>query len=669
MDHNELKHRLRGIGAPAPDEAAKKQAIAAAVREFRAHYKETSSRTKGSKLSGRPTATDNKPARRTMQTQQWIFRGATAATVLLAAGSLVFLMQPAYQDFDGRRSVPAPMRELREAPPLKSAPDQKSKNETDLMRLEPAPAMDDDSSRNIKRNVSKSKDAELVSRLAATEGERQLAGQIGDRRADLQIVQPDPAYVGQDEFTAFETNPVKLVAESPVSTFSIDVDTASYAFVRRQLNSGVLPQKNAVRVEEMINYFDYDYATPDSRDAPFLPTVTIYPAPWNPQAKLLRIGIKGYELPKTEKPRANLVFLIDTSGSMQSQDRLPLLKQAFRMLVETLDPEDTVAIVTYAGSAGTALEPTNVSDKAKVLAALDRLRSGGSTAGAAGIRQAYALAEGNFDPNGVNRVLLATDGDFNVGITNHQELEDYISRKRESGIFLSVLGFGQGNYHDNLMQKLAQNGNGNAAYIDSLNEARKVLVDEAGSTLFPIAKDVKIQVEFNPARIAEYRLIGYETRSLRREDFNNDQVDAGEIGSGHAVTAIYEIKTPESASRLVDESRYNNPRLAERFAAVSAEYAFVKIRYKLPDADASRLITRPVDNADELADFEAVDDDLRFATAVAAFGQILRGSTYTGQFAFDDVIAVARGAKGRDPFGYRAEFLNLVRLAKTARAM
>jgi Ca-activated chloride channel family protein len=665
MDHDELKHRLRNTETPVADEAAKKGAIAAAVREFRAHHKEASGWAKGSPIADRPNDMDNKTARRTMPSQQLIFRGATAATVLLAAGSLVFLMHPDYQDYDGRHSVTTTLPDVRSAP--RSGLGSREELTNEGTPQQPAPG--DDSARKIKRNLLRPGEVDRLAGLAATEAEPAHAGRSGNLRADLQIVQPAPAYVGQDEFTAFPTNPVKLVAETPVSTFSIDVDTAAYAFARRQLNSGVLPQKNAVRVEEMINYFDYDYETPDSRDAPFLPSVTVYPSPWNPDSKLLHIGIKGYELPGTAKPRANLVFLIDTSGSMQSQDRLPLLKQAFRMLVETLDPDDTVAIVTYAGSAGTALEPTKVLEKGRILAALDRLRSGGSTAGAAGIRQAYALAEGNADPAGVNRVLLATDGDFNVGITNHQELEDFISRKRESGIFLSVLGFGQGNYHDNLMQKLAQNGNGNAAYIDSLSEARKVLVDEAGSTLFPIAKDVKIQVEFNPARVAEYRLIGYETRSLRREDFNNDQVDAGEIGSGHAVTAIYEIKTPRSASRLVDQSRYRTAEPAGSAAAASDEYAFVKIRYKLPEAETSRLITRPVTSADERAEFAAVDADLRFAAAVAAFGQILRGAPYTGQFTLDDVIRIAQKAKGGDPFGYRAEFLNLVRLAKTARAM
>ncbi|MCP4979369.1 MAG: VWA domain-containing protein, partial [Gammaproteobacteria bacterium] len=341
---------------------------------------------------------------------------------------------------------------------------------------------------------------------------------------------------GRDKFTEITPNPTKLVREDPVSTFSVDVDTASYAFVRSSLNRGVLPQKNAVRIEELINYFDYAYKAPENRTEPFSTNVSIMPTPWNAQTKLMRIGIKGYDLPKTRSPHANLVFLIDTSGSMNSPDKLPLLRNSFKLLLASLKPDDTVAIVTYAGSAGTALEPTRVADKNKILSALDRLNSRGSTAGAEGIRRAYQLAEQQMDKNGVNRVILATDGDFNVGITNPEELKNFVERKRKSGVTLSVLGFGHGNYNDQLMQALAQNGNGNAAYIDTLSEARKVLVEQAGATLFTIAKDVKLQVEFNPAMVSEYRLIGYETRQLKREDFNNDKIDAGDIGAGHSVT-------------------------------------------------------------------------------------------------------------------------------------
>ncbi|MEM8648874.1 MAG: YfbK domain-containing protein, partial [Pseudomonadota bacterium] len=336
-----------------------------------------------------------------------------------------------------------------------------------------------------------------------------------------------------------------------------------------------------------------------------------------------------------ERPRTNLVFLLDTSGSMRAPNKLPLLRNSFKLLLNSLQADDTVSIVTYAGSAGTVLEPTKVSDKAKILGALDRLNAGGSTAGAEGIRQAYALAEQNAVKDGVNRVILATDGDFNVGITNPEELKSFVERKRKSGVSLSVLGFGMGNYNDALMQTLAQNGNGNAAYIDSLNEARKVLVKEAGSTLFTIAKDVKLQVEFNPAKVSEYRLIGYETRILKREDFNNDKVDAGDIGAGHTVTALYEITPAGAKTRLVDSLRYQQ-KAAEPAASNGDEYAFVKIRYKQPQGSKSTLITTPVTAAHEVSDGASAPQDARFAAAVAAFGQILKGGRYTGSFSYDD---------------------------------
>jgi Ca-activated chloride channel family protein len=338
------------------------------------------------------------------------------------------------------------------------------------------------------------------------------------------------------------------------------------------------------------------------------------------------------------------------------------------MLLSQLDANDRVAIVTYAGHAGTALEPTPASEKAKILAMIEQLGAGGSTAGAEGIRQAYALAERNFDPTGVNRVVLATDGDFNVGITNRDELKGFIERQRGKGIFLSILGFGMGNYNDALMQTLAQNGNGAAAYIDTINEARKVLVEEATSTLIPIAKDVKIQVEFNPATVAEYRLIGYETRLLNRDDFHNDKVDAGDVGSGQTVTALYEI-VPVGGPRVVGDLRYAEPAAAVVGQAAAGEYALVKIRYKLPKSETSTLISTPVDRASEHARFEEAPIEARFATAVAAFGEVLRGGRYVGAFSYDDVLRLALTARGDDPFGYRSEFLQLVRAAKTASAM
>ncbi|MEM7633175.1 MAG: VWA domain-containing protein [Pseudomonadota bacterium] len=473
---------------------------------------------------------------------------------------------------------------------------------------------------------------------------------------------------GRDKFSDITPNPLKVAAEDPVSTFSIDVDTASYAFVRNALNNGVLPQKDAVRVEEMINYFDYGYQAPENRSEPFRANVSIMPTPWNTGTKLLRIGIKGFEMPKTEAPRANLVFLIDTSGSMRSPDKLPLLVNSFKLLLSSLKPDDTVALVTYAGAAGTVLEPTRVADRSKILSALERLTARGRTAGAEGIRQAYQLAESQIDSAGVNRVILATDGDFNVGISDTGELKSFIERKRASGVTLSVLGFGRGNYNDELMQALAQNGNGNAAYIDTLSEARKVLVEEAGSTLFTIAKDVKLQLEFDPATVSEYRLIGYETRLLNREDFNNDKVDAGDIGAGHTVTALYEITPAGAENRLIDDLRYQ-AEPAKPAVGNAGEYAFMKIRYKLPDSDTSTLITAPVTRASEAESVSQASRDDRFAASVAAFGQVLRGGRYTGKFSYDDVVSLAQSAKGEDRFGYRAEFINLVRLAKSAAAL
>ncbi|MEC7703382.1 MAG: VWA domain-containing protein, partial [Pseudomonadota bacterium] len=471
----------------------------------------------------------------------------------------------------------------------------------------------------------------------------------------------------------------------PVSTFSVDVDTASYSFMRSQLNNGVLPQKDAVRIEELINYFNYDYAVPEDKTQPFKPSVTVTDSPWHEGKKLMHIGIKGYDI-VDEKPKSNIVFLLDVSGSMNAPNKLPLVKNSMKMLLDSLNPDDTVAIAVYAGAAGTVLEPTKVSDKAKIIAAFDRLSAGGSTAGAAGINLAYQLAEQNFDENAVNRVILATDGDFNVGIQNRDELQDFVERKREKGVFLSVLGFGNGNYNDHMMQSLAQNGNGVATYIDNLNEARKVLVEEATSTLFPIAKDVKIQIEFNPAQVSEYRLVGYETRALNREDFNNDAVDAGDIGAGHSVTAIYEY-TPVGAQKMVDDLRYGTADNSEQKynldnihnkANFDAEIAFLKIRYKLPNEDVSNLITTPIINDYKFLQdcrentqclVPSAPDDVQFATAVAGFGQLLKGSKYVGHMTYDRVIDLAQSGKGDDLFGYRSEFIQLVRLAKSASAM
>ena len=464
-------------------------------------------------------------------------------------------------------------------------------------------------------------------------------------------------------FTEFEPNAVKLVTEEPVSTFSIDVDTTSYAILRAMLNQGILPSKDAIRTEELVNYFPYDYAPPEKRNQPFAAHVSLMPAPWNDTSRIMHIGIKALEPDVSATFPANLVFLVDTSGSMDQPNKLPLLIRSFKLLLSSLAADDKVAIVAYAGSAGVVLEPTPVSQRSKILASLENLYAGGSTAGGEGIRLAYSLAEQHMSASGVNRVILATDGDFNVGMTDVDELEEFIARKRSSGVYLSVLGFGLDNYNDDLMQHLAQSGNGNAAYIDSISEARKVLVEQVASTLIPIANDVKIQVEFNPKLVSEYRLIGYETRMLDREDFRNDKVDAGEVGAGHSVTAIYELTPANTDAGLVAPSRYQNEDL-DSGSGFDNEFAFLKIRYKLPDAQSSSLIAQPVTVDDYYEKIDSAPRDVRFATAVAAFGQLLQGGRYTGEFGYEDVIALANDARGDDRFGYRSEFIRLVRMAQ-----
>ncbi len=463
-----------------------------------------------------------------------------------------------------------------------------------------------------------------------------------------------------EQYAEYQPNKIIQVEEQPVSTFSIDVDTASYALVRSQLNSGLLPKPQAVRAEELINYFDYSYPLPKSKGQPFEPTINVLDSPWNEGRKLVHIGIKGYDIEAASRPDSNLVFLLDVSGSMDQANKLPLVRQSMGLLLDTLKPTDTVSIVVYAGAAGTVLEPTEAKNKAKILQALQNLSAGGSTAGGQGIRLAYQLAEQNFKKDAVNRIMLATDGDFNVGQSSNEDLQTLVERKRDKGIFLSVLGFGRNNYQDDMMQTLAQNGNGVAAYIDTLSEAKKVLVDEASSTLFPIAKDVKLQVEFNPARVADYRLVGYETRALNREDFNNDKVDAGDIGAGHSVTAIYEVTPKDSAAKTVDSLRYQSEE-SKPAAAATNELGFLKIRYKLPTQNRSRLIEAPI--IDQATDAET---DIAFSIAVAGFAQLLANNPNTGGLSYDDVIEMASKNKGADDFGYRTEFIQLARMAKIA---
>jgi len=458
-------------------------------------------------------------------------------------------------------------------------------------------------------------------------------------------------------------NPVKEVATDPVSTFSIDVDTASYANVRKFLADGHLPPRDAVRVEELVNYFDYGYAPPASPDTPFAVHVTVAPSPWAPGREIIHVGLQGYDIPRVDQPPMNLVFLMDVSGSMDASDKLPLVQKALNLLIDQLRPEDRVAIAVYAGAAGAVLSPTPGNQKLKIRCAVESVHAGGSTAGGQGLALAYAMAEEGFDKAAVNRVILMTDGDFNVGIADPEKLEDFVAEKRKTGVYLSVYGFGRGNYNDVMMQTLSQSGNGTAAYIDTLDEARKLFRDDFSGSIFPIADDVKIQVEFNPARIAEYRLIGYETRLLDRSDFNNDQVDAGEIGAGASVTALYEV-TPVGGPRTVDPLRYQDE---AQTGSPDGELAYLKIRYKLPGGTASKLIERPIGDGDRPAALAEAPEATRWALAVAAYGQHLRGDPYmAADFGWDDVLALAQGARGDDPFGLRAEFVQLVRAAETA---
>ncbi|WP_255323093.1 VWA domain-containing protein [Lysobacter sp. K5869] len=468
-----------------------------------------------------------------------------------------------------------------------------------------------------------------------------------------------------EHYETVAPNPIHRTAEQPVSTFSIDVDTGSYANVRRMLAAGELPPKDAVRIEEMINYFDYGYPHPESKDVPFKVSTELAPSPWNGKRVLLQIGIQGYDVEREQLPPANLVLLADTSGSMDEPDKLPLLKRAFAQLLPQLRAQDRVSIVAYAGSAGLVLAPTPGDHGGEIMDALERLSAGGSTNGGEGIQLAYATARQAYIDGGINRVLLATDGDFNVGVADQKALETLVADQRKSGIALSTLGFGTGNYNDAMAERLADVGNGNHAYIDSALEAQKVLVEEMGSTLMTIAGDVKVQVEFNPATVAEYRLIGYENRLLKREDFNNDKVDAGEIGAGHDVTALYELALVGSGGEASDPLRYAKDEAAKPAAGVKPdELALLKLRYKRPGEAQSRLIEAPLMRGDIAAQ---PGERMRFAAAVAGFGEMLRGGEHLGaDFGWDGVIDLARSARGDDRNGYRGEF---VQLAQTARSL
>ena len=657
IEDDELE-MLRRIPVPAPRAEARDRALQAALTAF-----DENNETAPQGSAGRLRLTERASKLWSGMMQKKLI-GAPAIAGLMAlpiAGYVAYYMleenpnrfaaQPGVTETGGQ--VTAPLAPT----PAPHESEERSVSELLAPAQEAAPVAD--ATRAAPAGGAAAVRAPKLSRSPVAMGETKLS-------ADAMTAAPYDLAVSdvedRERFGAFKTNPVRSALEDPVSTFSIDVDTASYSFARRSLKEGFLPQADTVRVEEMINYFPYDWKGPEDASTPFNTTVTVMPTPWNEHTKLMHIAIKGYDVQPATQPKANLVFLIDVSGSMNAADKLPLLQSAFRLLVNKLNPDDTVSIVTYAGEAGTGLEPTKASERDKILSAIDTLKPGGRTAGEAGIKEAYRLAQQSFVDGGVNRVMLATDGDFNIGQSDDDDLKRLIEEKRDSGVFLSVFGFGRGNLNDRMMQTIAQNGNGTAAYIDTLAEAEKVLVQDASSTLFPIAKDVKIQVEFNPAAVSEYRLIGYETRALNREDFNNHRVDAGEIGSGHSVTAIYEI-TPKGAPQMIDDLRYGQATTANGGVQDAGEYAFVKIRYKAPDDDVSKLITTPVTAQNDVASFDAAGTDQRFSVAVAAFGQKLRDTDAVAAMGWDRIIEIATAARGADPFGYRSEFLSLARLA------
>jgi len=652
MTSKKIEDLFATQSSPEPSLQAKQAAKNLALQAFREEQESLTPENKLKKRQGfwrwlRPTSDINPPRDTEMKMNKPMWLGAMATSCVLVIGVLMTRHIPE----DPAPSITPEPQATTTSPALAQNTEQKSENfqakkakelaalvnaDAQVGRAEPSESRTTQEVRKnnpvdalsdlpstIQESVSALVESEAVAAAKAAPPsspakKRQHSPPSSMAAHELKDLSSHPPAPDRDRFTAFEENAVTQVVNIPVSTFSIDVDTASYSFVRRQLNSGRLPPIDAVRIEELINYFDYNYPTPRAKTMPFKPSVTLLESPWNKGNKLIHIGIKGYDIPKNKQPDSNLVF--------------------------------------------------KAQDKQTILAALNRLQAGGGTAGAQGITLAYQLAEANFKKDAVNRVILATDGDFNLGVTQDERLEDFVARKRKKGIYLSVLGFGQGNYQDALMQTLAQNGNGAAAYIDTLSEAQKVLVNEATSALFPIATDVKIQVEFNPAAVSEYRLIGYETRALNQEDFNNDKVDAGDIGAGHKVTAIYEITPAGSKSALVPDLRYAanktkpNPSLNE--------LGFLKIRYKLPGQNKSKLITQAISPSLQLSDQNpTIQQEVKFSTAVAAFGQQLKNSKYVGTYDYDQIIALAQANKGTDDYGYRTEFVQLVRKAKIAKAL
>ncbi|MFZ7090873.1 vWA domain-containing protein [Primorskyibacter sp. 2E233] len=646
-DLDDLKRAL-DAATPAPDPDKRAENIALAMKNFDA--------LQGNGVAARHTSDRPKegPVKGVMKmlTKTLSSRGVLTATTALVAVAMVALI-PVLQDMPGPKGPGLTVTES------DAVHETGSKGALEPVILpdaatEEAPedeaviVFDDAAASNIAPAPS------VQSRAAAPAA----GGAFMKAEGPITLPAPPPSdsiiapEADTEAFPQAEANPIKVTAEDPVSTFSIDVDTASWSIIRNSLTAGYLPPKEAVRIEEMVNYFPYDYPAPEG-DAPFRASVGVSDSPWRAGTQIVHIGLQG-ALPAT-RPAMNLVFLIDTSGSMDQPNKLPLLKQSFRLMLGQLGAEDSVSIVTYAGSAGRVLDPTPATERDTILAALDNLQAGGGTAGQAGLQQAYDTAKEMTEDGEVSRVILATDGDFNIGISDPDALKDFIATQRDSGTYLSVLGFGRGNLDDATMQALAQTGNGMAAYIDTLSEAQKVLVDQLTGALVPIADDVKIQVEFNPSTVAEYRLIGYETRALRREDFNNDKVDAGEIGAGHQVTAIYEITPVGSDARMTDPLRYG----AQTVTSDSTELGFLRLRYKAPGADDSQLIETPITKG------TAPLPDADFALAVAGFGQLLQGSDLLGNFGYDEAIALAQSARGDDPYGYRQEAVTLMRLAQS----
>ena len=685
-DLDDLKAAM-DAATPTPDAARRAADIALARENFAA-------------LQGSRNATRHTPVTegsslwtgvKTMLNALTSKAGLTITTAIVAFGVLVLTPhgrdlinlpsgQPTVSELDETKVAPTPTV-IAEDDPVVSEFGGTVAEDSDTIVMSPAPNATDlaiDDGALMPPAITAEREeapAEMLAISPTVESSSQDLGRIrtapADGMADMAAVAPrvasspqDTAAVGfgdeaqpepdTEAFANADTNPLRITAETPVSTFSIDVDTASYAVLRSSLMRGQLPPPDSIRIEEMINYFPYDYAAPEAGEAPFRPTVNVFETPWNADTQLVQIAIQGRMPARDDRPPLNLVFLIDTSGSMNDAAKLPLLKQSFRLMLDQLRPQDEVAIVTYAGSAGQVLAPTPASDSATILAALNALAAGGGTNGQGGLEQAYATAATMAANGEVSHVILATDGDFNVGLSDPRGLERFIADQRDSGTYLSVLGFGRGNLDDEIMQTLAQNGNGTAAYIDTLSEAQKVLVDNLTGALFPIANDVKIQVEFNPATVAEYRLIGYETRALRREDFNNDAVDAGELGAGHTVTAIYEITPVGSPAILSDPLRYQPTPAADD----SDELGFLRLRYKAPGEGESQLIETAITTTSS-------SNEAQFAAAIAGFGQLLQGGTYLGDWTYADAIALANANRGDDPFGYRTEAVQLMRLAQS----